>query len=248
MKLSVSTWNYLRVYGQDADTSAAVNEIVNGGFGVELWLGLGPGLDIGAEEKKSFKTKLRGVTASAHSILGEEHNSNYISFARQIDLCASLGAPLLVVHLDTMCLGSGEVDFCKKVVDYATQRGVTVALENGELELLSLAVDAAKDLRICIDTGHANIEGKRTGRADMLPRYLERFRDRIVHFHIHDNHGESDEHLIPGKGTVDWKGFYGGLPQLRLPVTYVLELRSEDSPLQDANAGRAFLRSLAARG
>ena len=28
--------------------------------------------------------------------------------------------------------------------------------------------------------------------------------DRIVTTHIHDNHGEKDEHLLPCDGTIDW--------------------------------------------
>ena len=29
-------------------------------------------------------------------------------------------------------------------------------------------------------------------------------RDRVVTTHIHDNHGEKDEHLLPFEGTIDW--------------------------------------------
>ena len=29
-------------------------------------------------------------------------------------------------------------------------------------------------------------------------------RDRVVTTHIHDNHGDKDEHLLPFEGTIDW--------------------------------------------
>ena len=29
--------------------------------------------------------------------------------------------------------------------------------------------------------------------------------DRMIHTHVHDNHGERDEHLPVGNGTVPWK-------------------------------------------
>ena len=29
-------------------------------------------------------------------------------------------------------------------------------------------------------------------------------RERIVTTHVHDNHGEKDEHLLPFEGSIDW--------------------------------------------
>lgn len=52
-------------------------------------------------------------------------------------------------------------------------------------------------LQMCLDTGHANI-------AEGVMPYLERFFDKIVNMHIHDNQGEVDEHLPPGDGTIEW--------------------------------------------
>ena len=137
MNLSASTWNYLSAYGRDADTSAAVDEIINEGFGVEFWLGLGPCLDISDKEKKRLKKKLRGIKISAHSLLGAEYNSNYNFFIQEIALCASINIPVLVVHPDTIGLENDDGTFCKKVVDYATRQGVTIALENGRFDVLS---------------------------------------------------------------------------------------------------------------
>jgi len=28
---------------------------------------------------------------------------------------------------------------------------------------------------------------------------------QVIHVHLHDNKGRSDEHLSLGKGTIDWK-------------------------------------------
>jgi sugar phosphate isomerase/epimerase len=32
-----------------------------------------------------------------------------------------------------------------------------------------------------------------------------RLKDMMIHIHAHDNHGERDEHLPVGNGTVPWK-------------------------------------------
>jgi sugar phosphate isomerase/epimerase len=47
------------------------------------------------------------------------------------------------------------------------------------------------------DVGHANTNGNVL---DFL-----KLKDKIIHIHMHDNHGERDEHLPVGNGTVPWK-------------------------------------------
>ena len=55
---------------------------------------------------------------------------------------------------------------------------------------------------LCFDTGHANIFCK-----ENCLEYAERYTDRLFMIHIHDNHGEKDEHAIPFEGGFDWEGF-----------------------------------------
>ena len=38
-----------------------------------------------------------------------------------------------------------------------------------------------------------------------IPQAFEVLKDLIRTTHVHDNHGERDEHLWPGGGTIDWK-------------------------------------------
>ena len=47
------------------------------------------------------------------------------------------------------------------------------------------------------DVGHANTNGN-------VKDFLN-FSQRMIHLHVHDNHGERDEHLPVGNGTVSWK-------------------------------------------
>ena len=47
------------------------------------------------------------------------------------------------------------------------------------------------------DVGHANTNGN-------VEDFLK-LKDKIIHAHFHDNHGERDEHLPVGNGTVPWK-------------------------------------------
>jgi sugar phosphate isomerase/epimerase len=110
---------------------------------------------------------------------------------------------------------------------FAKARGVTIALENTPNEIGAPAslqhflVDThLHDLRLCLDTGHAHMDATVAVAFDVM-------RDRLVTSHIHDNHGEKDEHLLPYEGTIDWDaalGAFAGAPQ---PVAMVLELKAK---------------------
>ncbi len=110
---------------------------------------------------------------------------------------------------------------------FAGQRGVTIALENtpGDMatpvNLRQFIQDTRLNLRLCFDTGHAHIE-------DGVETSFETMRELVVTTHVHDNHGEKDEHLLPYEGTINWnaaarvlaRGADGGLP-------IVLELKDQ---------------------
>jgi len=105
---------------------------------------------------------------------------------------------------------------------FARQRGVTMALENTPGEMATpanlknfLERTRLTSVKLCFDTGHAHIEG------GVAPS-LEAIRDLVVTTHVHDNHGERDEHLLPYEGTIDWTA---ALPALPPDAPIVLELK-----------------------
>jgi sugar phosphate isomerase/epimerase len=105
---------------------------------------------------------------------------------------------------------------------FAKQRGVTLALENTPGEMATpanlknfLEQTRLANVKLCFDTGHAHLEGG-------VVAGLEAIRDLAVTTHIHDNHGERDEHLLPYDGTVDWGAALAALPS---ETPFVLELK-----------------------
>lgn len=86
------------------------------------------------------------------------------------------------------------------------------------------------DLGVTFDIGHLNTVGF------PFERFLELLGKRIVHLHLHDNSGESDEHLPLGNGTIPWKKV---LPWLR-DFTWALEVTG----IEDARASLGFLRDI----
>jgi sugar phosphate isomerase/epimerase len=120
---------------------------------------------------------------------------------------------------------------------FARQRGVTLALENTPGEMATpanlknfLEQTRLTNVKLCFDTGHAHIEGG-------VVAGLEAIHDLVVTTHIHDNHGERDEHLMPYEGTIDWNAALAALPS---EAPFVLELKEPA-----AAAGSADLQAFA---
>lgn len=134
---------------------------------------------------------------------------------------------------------------------------VPVALENlaltsddalrGADELEAVTRAAGEGFGNCIDVGHALVEGTSTEWRDgtgsgglengvkQLESYL-RGLSRVIHFHLQDNDGQSDQHLALGRGKIPWQTVRSRLEGF----TGTLDL--EVGP--DANAVRESVRFL----
>lgn len=111
------------------------------------------------------------------------------------------------------------------LVIFAKHRGVTIAVENTPSELGSpeslqqfIKETHLKDLRLCLDVGHAHLDSS-------VDAAFELMRERLVTTHIHDNHGEKDEHLLPYEGTIDWDALLRMISGAPEPLPVVLELQ-----------------------
>ena len=112
---------------------------------------------------------------------------------------------------------------------FAKARGVAIALENtlGELGAPSslqhfISDTHLHDLRLCFDTGHAHME-------EGVEVSFDTMRERVATTHIHDNHGEKDEHLLPYEGNIDWGAGLGAIASAPEPVPVVLELKAQSN-------------------
>jgi protein FrlC len=61
---------------------------------------------------------------------------------------------------------------------------------------------------ILLDVGHCHVNNEN------LENSLKLCADYPLHIHIDDNSGESDSHLIPGEGTIDFNIFYQSLKDI----------------------------------
>lgn len=161
---------------------------------------------------------------------------------RAIDVAEEMPYPRMVLHMggphETSDPRKRDAAFSslEHLILHAHHAGVTIAVENttsemGDPAYLRAFVDETRltGLRFNFDIGHAHIaDGPEDER---LAKSFGPLRDLVVAVHLHDNHGEKDEHLPPYEGTIDWSEAIPLLktgPQERLPL--VLELKEKTGP------------------
>jgi sugar phosphate isomerase/epimerase len=92
-----------------------------------------------------------------------------------------------------------------------------------------------KNLWFCFDTGHFNLFTTLS-----LGEWLMPLRSRLREFHIHDNHGKSDEHLPVGRGEFPFRELKHLLKGLGAPF-FTAETPNESSAVDAIKAAKEFL-------
>jgi len=101
-------------------------------------------------------------------------------------------------------------DSMGRLAEFAAQNQVELMLENvpsdqghplESIACFSQVMSAVPALKFHFDVAHAFIESRMNG----VKEYLDAFSDRLVHIHMHDNHGTEDEHLPLGQGKIDFR-------------------------------------------
>lgn len=161
---------------------------------------------------------------------------------RSMEVAADLGARKIVLH-PSMARGMGSLvldtvhayamDFLSEMVGLSETLDLTLCLENMfpfngigvELDDFEKWLRRFPGLMLTLDTGHANIDDRRGRR---LKGFLDRFGQRIGHFHLSDNRGKRDEHLAVGQGTVKFSVLVEGIKALGYDDTLTLEVFDAD--------------------
>ena len=169
---------------------------------------------------------------------------------RAIDVADDLPYARLVLHMG----GSREMADPRKrdaafstlehLILHAHHAGVTICVENttsemGDPAYLRAFVDETRltGLRFNFDIGHAHLA--ELPEHERLEKSFSPLRDLVSSVHLHDNHGEKDEHLPPYDGTIDWPAAIKTLQsasQTSLPL--VLELKEKTGPEAPSVSGQ----------
>ncbi|MFA4982785.1 MAG: sugar phosphate isomerase/epimerase [Candidatus Micrarchaeia archaeon] len=155
-------------------------------------------------------------------------------FASAFGAASSLGAKTVTVHTEFLPSGLQEravhvaktIETLKRLEKEAAERGLALLVENAFASSFSIKefklLFSECDVGMTLDVGHAF-----TADGEGLGNYLQQFKKRIRHVHLHDNDRRGDLHLPLGAGKIDvvrcikeLKGFYDG--------TITLEIHSQD--------------------
>ena len=161
---------------------------------------------------------------------------------RVIDVADDLPYSRLILHMG----GSRETADPRKrdaafsslehLVLHARHAGVTICVENtssemGSPDYLRAFVDETRltGLRFNFDIGHAHLA--EFPEEERLEKCFAPMKELVSSVHLHDNHGEKDEHLPPYDGSIEWPSAIKVLKsasQDGLPL--ILELKEKTGP------------------
>lgn len=168
-----------------------------------------------------------------------------------------LGASVLVLHLgipadqpvpDDDNDAAAVAEALRPIADACDRAGIRLALEVipnalATADAVGSWLEGDRELGrtgACLDVGHAHLIGG-------APEAVERLSGHLLTTHIHDNHGTSDDHLVPFDGTVDWAATCGALVKVGYGGPFIFELPSHGDvvrTLTRAAAARTRLQSL----
>ena len=197
--------------------------------------------------------KTRDPACDLATLNSTECQQTLTAHKQAVDLAAALGGCILVTHDISIPEPDAEqglekraafLENLKEVADYAAPHDVRLALENvgrgytrqpARLVGLLRDLDAA-NVGAVIDTGHRNLGGDPAAALRTMDRHL-------ISLHLHDNHGEQDEHLLPGQGNIAWDQVGQALDDIPYGGVFMYEVnRVEDVPKLRDNA--AWIRQL----
>ena len=132
----------------------------------------------------------------------------------------------------------------------ANSYGVAVALEPAPGTIVRDSKDGMQmieeikldNVNLLLDTSHAMIASHSSLRENG-PDLAEAIHDagkRLVHIHIDDNNGISDEHLVPGTGVVDFEAVVAALQDINYDRCLSFEISVRD-PRKGLRDGKRYL-------
>jgi sugar phosphate isomerase/epimerase len=168
---------------------------------------------------------------------------NYLK--ETIKISADLGINMVTIHPGHQSPSgvyalnkvlSTNVKSIHEIAQFASDLNIKLALENMPIkhwtlgntakEILEMIYDTK--LGICFDVGHAYLQSE-------VEQFLEHI-DKIYNVHLHDNFGRRDEHLVLGKGKIDFPNILE-----KLKNNYSGNLIIESNNLEEGIRSKAYL-------
>jgi sugar phosphate isomerase/epimerase len=165
-----------------------------------------------------------------------------------VRFAADLGGDVVVAHVGEIVppanhLDTSETTLRQEAFQFALESfarcapmaadcGVRICVENVQLRATEVITSFREHLRLvdtighaaivcALDTGHGHVNGG-------IQACIQAFGPRLQHIHLHDNHGDKDEHLEVGKGAIRFAEFAQFLQHFGDLIS--LETRSPTDP------------------
>ena len=237
---------------------ARMERIVSLHIGVEVYLSNGAVNHIDRQDARQLGRELedRGIICTVHAPYidlspgGVDKEIRHLSLEKlktSSEIARLLGAQGMVCHggYDRWRFGGHEGVWLRNSIDTWTE----LLKESGDLPLMIenvfeqtpstivalLERFPEKNLWFCFDTGHFNLFTTLS-----LGDWLAPLGERLREFHIHDNHGKSDEHLPVGRGMFPFRELKGLMNGLDAPF-FTAETPDESSAVDTIKAAKEFL-------
>jgi sugar phosphate isomerase/epimerase len=171
-------------------------------------------------------------------------------FQQVFQAAEQLKPRIIVFHpgYDELRYGANRLDWLKNSIDFwrdfvprAKETGSVIAVENifeKEPSTLRGLLEAIDDpaFRHCFDVGHWNMFTTVT-----LEEWFASLGSFIAEAHIHDNHGQSDEHLPPGEGQIDFDRLFDLLRRHAPDAVYTIEAHTVERMQRSLNNVKNYL-------
>jgi len=245
MKLAVEIWHTVRALGEEK----ALALLKKSGFDAVdysfFWQN--PARSIlddnyleRAEKTKKLLAEYDLVCNQAHAPIGNTtfkdpmdlSHPEYKDIVRAMEYASVIGVKHIVVHSLKAPIGISPIElnakYYQSFTPYCKQFGIKIAVEN---LYPSANLDTPKKINATleqldpeyfvslVDVGHANLQ--HVAPESFIRKILP---GRLQGLHIHDNHGEKDEHIVPYLGNIQWDYVLEALAEINYPGDLTLEL------------------------
>lgn len=174
---------------------------------------------------------------------------------KSIEFTAELGAKICVVHPGTRIPAEPNVEFFSKLMPFAREYGVKLAVENmwdwdtkisraffcncatAESYLEHILPVNDDHFVACLDIGHAEMMGDLTNCVDII----KTLGTKIQALHIHDNDKIHDNHEIPLSMNIDFPPIIKALKDVGYKGDFTLEASTYFTHFNEETVAQAFV-------
>lgn len=203
------------------------------------------------EETSAIVTTLRnaGIRSTIHAPFMDLNPGSFEPLLRQatihrfeqvLNVATIVQPDVIVMHpgYDRWRYGDRQTDWLElalpvwQMVDQrAAAIGCSIAIENifdEEPSVLKALLEAIDSPRFghCFDVGHWNLFHQVS-----MAEWFAELGERIIHVHVHDNHGNHDDHFPIGDGNIDFNEYFTLMRRYAPDASYAIEAHDRNKVL-----------------